>query len=59
MTWIPITKELPPDGEVVETKRENDNKCDLKRYGTLWYNAATKQLVSYTPTHWRKKEEKQ
>lgn len=62
MTWIPITQQLPPNGEVVETKIDNGlevrNIQDLKRQGNLWWHTDGKMYVYYTPTHWRKKEGK-
>lgn len=57
MTWIETSKQLPPEGVVVETKISNPdrNQADLKLKGNLWYHSDGSMCVYYTPTHWRKK----
>jgi hypothetical protein len=59
--WIKITPQtLPPEGEVVETKIDDDkgcrNECKLVRKGSLWFYADLSMYVYYTPTHWRSTE---
>lgn len=53
--WHPIS--LAPDGEVVETKIDDDNGVrnipPLKRQGRLWWFPDMSMYVYYTPTHWR------
>lgn len=65
MNWIPITKELPPVGEIVETKIDDENgvrnESQLKRISAnskLWHLPDGSMYVYYTPTHWRKIEKK-
>lgn len=40
-TWIPLSKKLPPEGQVVLTKIDDDNgarnEAPLKRRGNLWF----------------------
>ena len=57
--WIQCSDELPPEGEVVETKIHDADGCrnetTLRRYHNLWFfpaNGGT--YVWYTPTHWRR-----
>jgi hypothetical protein len=57
MTWIPTSKQLPPDGEVVEAQFEELAAIrDVTYYRELdrWYFNNIQQC-RYTPTHWRKK----
>jgi hypothetical protein len=58
MTWIPTSKQLPPDGEVVETKTGSSNRTvvELKFVNGWWYTPITNTLLLHPPTHWRKKE---
>jgi hypothetical protein len=55
--WICISDALPPDGKIVETKRDDVQGCrnvqTLKRFGRLWFLPDGKMYVYYTPTHWR------
>lgn len=55
--WIPVTKELPPNGELVETKIDDlngeRNHADLSRHNNLWFSGTI--YVYYSPTHWRRK----
>lgn len=60
MEWIELSKELPPEGEVVETKIDDENgcrnECKLWRQGRLYFHApkaGDSMYVYYTPTHWR------
>lgn len=58
MTWIPTSKQLPPDGEVVETK---DEDYDFNKVYLLYYEIDKwigGRPPNYTPTHWRKKKKK-
>jgi hypothetical protein len=58
--WIKCKDQLPPDGEVVETKIDDDkeerNIQPLLRQGRLWFLPDTAMYVYYTPTHWRRSE---
>lgn len=58
MTWIEISKQLPPQDMVVETKVANPdrNQQDLKLRGNLWWLKDGSTYVYYTPTHWRHKK---
>lgn len=60
MTWIPVSTQLPPNGEVVETRDDDYSHLDVY---LLYYDAKFKYWVggrpkNFTPTHWRKKEGK-
>jgi hypothetical protein len=54
--WNAVYDVLPPDGQRVETKIDDENGCrnvqPLTRNGRLWY-ASDSNYVYYTPTHWR------
>lgn len=58
-TWIKCSDQLPPLGEVVETKIDDGrvrNVQPLKRggqNGRLWFFPDDSMYVYYTPTHWR------
>lgn len=56
--WIFCVSELPPDGEVVDTKIDDQdglrNEGKLKRQGRLWFFPDGSMYVYYTPTHWRR-----
>lgn len=56
MNWIPITKQLPPEGMVVMTKIDDAkgvrNEQELKLKGRLWWMPDGQMYVYYTPTHW-------
>lgn len=58
--WISVDAQLPPNGEVVGTKIDDDhgirNEVDLKRSGRLWFFADGAMYVYYTPTHWSPKK---
>lgn len=61
MTWIPVTKQLPPNGEVVETKTEHANSStvtiDLMYCIDQWFHPDRTVYYYYPkPTHWRKKQ---
>jgi hypothetical protein len=55
--WIENRFCLPPDGQIVQTKIDDDrgerNVQDLKRIGALWFMPDGSMYVYYTPTHWR------
>lgn len=55
--WIHCDDELPPEGEVVETKVDDASGCrnkqKLKRQGRMWFLPDGWMYVYYTPTHWR------
>ena len=57
MNWIKTSAKLPEDGELVETKIDDDqgerNIAKLRRRGNLWFMKDDKMYVYYTPTHWR------
>lgn len=61
MRWIPRREQLPPEGEVVETKIDDSkgerNIQTLRRRGFLWYFPDDSMYVYYTPTHWRRKDD--
>ena len=58
--WQPIS--LAPIDEVVETKVHDDdgerNHALLKRQGRLWFFPDMSMYVYYTPTHWRRPQER-
>jgi hypothetical protein len=56
MKWIPITIQLPPEGELVETKIANPDRNiqKLKLKNKLWFVKDGSIYVYYTPTHWRR-----
>ena len=58
--WIPITRQLPKEGEVVETKVANPDRNiqDLKYVPPHWYFPDMSMYVYYEPTHWRYKKDK-
>lgn len=49
---------LAPDGEIVETKIDDDagerNNALLIRQGRMWFFPDKSMYVYYTPTHWRR-----
>lgn len=55
--WIKTSRELPPEGEVVDTKIDDAKGCrneaKLKRLNLLWFFPDDSMYVYYTPTHWR------
>ena len=57
-TWTKTSQTLPPNGEVVETKIDDNtgeprNFAKLKRYNNLWFLEDGSMYVYYVPTHWR------
>lgn len=52
-----VAETLPPDGEVVMTKIDDDkglrDEQKLMRHGRLWFFADGSMYVYYTPTHWK------
>lgn len=54
---IAITKQLPPEGQIVFTVINDDkgrrNEALLKRHGSLFFHPDGGMYVYYTPTHWR------
>jgi hypothetical protein len=53
--WIPTSKQLPPEGEVVEAMDSGGHVQDLKRQGRLWFFPDASMYVYYVPSYWRKK----
>lgn len=55
--WIPLNKQQPIEGIVVETKIDDEKGCrneqHLKREGGLFFFPDGSMYVYYTPTHWR------
>ena len=56
--WIPLSRQLPPDKELVETKiddalSECRNHQKLRLHRNLWWHPDMSMYVYYTPTHWR------
>lgn len=55
--WISLSKALPAEGAIVETKihdiKGERNKQKLIRKGSLWWLPDMSMYVYYTPTHWR------
>ena len=55
-TWWKCKDKLPPQGEVVKTKIEDENgkRNEAKLYlkGNLWWMEDGSMYVYYTPTHW-------
>lgn len=56
--WIEISKRLPKEGKVIETKIDDEkygerNIQKLVRQGNLWFLPDMSVYVYYTPTHWR------
>jgi hypothetical protein len=56
--WKETLFDLPPDGELVETKIDNRDGCrneaTLRRRGRLWFTPGENSMyVYYTPTLWR------
>lgn len=58
MEWIKVKDELPPEGEMVETKIDDKKGCrnvqKLCRLKNLWFLPEESMYVYYTPTHWKK-----
>jgi hypothetical protein len=56
--WTKCSTELPPEGEVVNTKIDDERGCQnevtLKRRGNLWWTPDGAMYVCYTPTHWQR-----
>ncbi len=60
--WIKCSDELPPKGELVETKIDDHQGCRNEgcklvrdgRNGRLWFvDKKLSMYVYYEPTHWR------
>lgn len=55
--WNKCSEVLPPDGELVEVKIDDQygmrNQTTLKRSGRLWFVEDGSMYVCWTPTHWR------
>lgn len=56
MNWTLTTQQLPPDGEVVETKVDYGDIVDLVRNGDKWYHPVLNLPTNFTPTHWRRND---
>lgn len=57
--WVRCAEALPPIGQVVMTKIDDDlglrNVQPLKRQGNLWFFADGSMYVYYSPTHWSRR----
>ena len=57
-TWVKVSKQLPPEKEVVITKIDDNQGCrnvqELYRRKNLWFLPDGSMYVYYTPTHWRR-----
>ena len=55
--WTSTAKELPADGEEVNTKIDDAkgvrNEQSLVRQGNLWFFPDFSMYCYYRPTHWR------
>jgi len=55
--WIKSAHQLPPNGEVVLTKIDDDRGCRneqrLKRHKNLWFFPDGSMYVYYQVTHWK------
>jgi hypothetical protein len=55
--WMPILKDVPPDGRVVNTHIDDErgvrNEQPLKRNGRVWFLPDGSMYVYYTPTHFQ------
>jgi hypothetical protein len=53
--WVSTAESLPPEGEVVDTKIDNEDGCrneqPLMRQKSLWFFADGSMYVYYHPTH--------
>ena len=61
MTWIPVTEQLPPNGEIVEGEFELYTAIHETWYDAeidRWYFTNFQACV-HPPVRWRKKEDKQ
>lgn len=58
MEWIKFTDQLPPEGEIVNTKISDSdgerNEQKLIRKGNLMWTTDLVMYVYYSPTHWKK-----
>lgn len=55
--WKKIKDVLPPEGEIVNTRIDDENgirnEQKLKRQGNLWFLPDGSMYVYYTPTDWK------
>lgn len=55
--WYRISDKLPNDGDVVETKIDDDRGCrnetQLMFKHNMWFLPDGSMYVYYTPTHWK------
>jgi hypothetical protein len=51
--WVPVARELPDEGVVVQTKSPGGMEQDLKRMSNLWFFPDGSMYVYYTPEFWR------
>ena len=55
--WIPVERELPRPGRVVDTKIHDEsgwrNETPLKLLKNLWFFPDGSMYVYYRPTHWK------
>ncbi len=57
-SWIPLSRHLPPEKELVETKIDDAlggcrNHQKLRLQNNLWWHPDMSMHVYHTPTHWR------
>lgn len=57
MSWYKISDILPEDGEIVETKIDDERGCrnvqQLKFQHNRWFTKDGSMWVYYKPTHWK------
>lgn len=55
--WITCEDQLPPNGQEVQTKIDDNNglrnEQNLRRQGNLWWFPDGSMYVYYFPTHWK------
>lgn len=50
--WIPTTRELPPEEQVVETFHAANHSRHIRR-GKRWFKEDQNMAVYFTPDFWR------
>lgn len=51
--WTPTSKQLPPEGQVVQAMDSGGQVHRLKRMGRLWFVEDGSMYVYFTPGFWR------
>lgn len=54
--WIRPDRELPTDGEVVDTLDGSGRRAELRYKRGLWWFPDMTMYVYYVPTFWKRKE---